>query len=118
MGVMDLMADSDKTAATELVLRVSGFLLGLSLLLVFMLAVLAGFLYAFTGVSVVAVVVLAGAGLALAASGLHAMRSLARLSGLGYCGFWDHCAAVRLLYRQTLALVVVSFMAALAIWMA
>ena len=112
------MAESDKTAATELVLRVNGNLLGLTLLLVFVLAVQAGLLYAFTGVSVMTVVVLAGAGLALAVSGLHAMRTLARLSGLGYCGFWDHCAAVRLLYRQTLALVVVSLMTVLAIGMA
>lgn len=109
---------SDKTAATGLILRISGCLLALTLLLVFALAVLAGWWYAFTDASIGVVGVLAVVGLVLAAGGLMTVRALARLSGLGYCGFWNHGEAVRLLYGQSLVLIAASLVAALAIWMA
>ncbi len=109
---------SDKTAATGLILKINGYLLALTLLLVFALAVLAGWLYAFADASIGVVGVLAVAGLALAANGLITVRALARLSGFGYCGFWNHCEAVRLLYCQSLVLIAASLVAALATWMA
>lgn len=109
---------SDKTAATGLILRINGYLLALILLLVFALAVLAGWLYTFADASIGVVGVLAAVGLVLAAGGLMTVRALARLSGLGYCGFWNHCDAVRLLYGQSLVLIAASLVAALAIWMA
>lgn len=112
------MTESDKSAATGLILRINGCLLALTLLLVFALAVLAGWLYAFADASIKAVIVSAAAGLVLAAAGLITVRVLARLSGFGYCGYWNHCDAVRLLYRQSLVLIAASLVAALALWMA
>jgi hypothetical protein len=112
------MTESDKSVATGLILRINGYLLTLTLLLVFALAVLAGWLYAFAEASIGAVIVLAAAGLVLAAAGLITLRTLARLSGLGYCGFWSHGDAARMMYFQGLAVIAASLIAALAIWMA
>ena len=109
---------SDKTAATGLILRINGYLLVLTLLLVFALAMLAGWLYAFADASIGVVGVLAVVSLALATNSILTERALARLSGFGYCGFWNHDEAVRLLYCQTLVLIVASLVAALATWMA
>ena len=112
------MTESDKTAATGLILRINGYLLALTLLLVFALSVLAGWLYAFADASIGVAIVLAAVGLALAAGGLITIRALARLSGFGFCGFWSHCNAVRVLYFQSFVLIGASLIAALAIWMA
>jgi hypothetical protein len=115
---IDRMTASDKAAATAVVLRVNGQMLVLTWLLVFTLAVLAGWLYTAAGAAIAAVGVAVGTGLALTASGLHTARVLARLSGFGYCGFWDHCAAVQLLYRQCVVLIAAALLAALAFWLA
>jgi hypothetical protein len=112
------MTESDKATATALVLRINGHLLVLTWLLVFVLAVLAGLLQALAGASIPAVGVAVSAALVLAASGLLTARALTRLSGFGYCGFWHHCAAVRVLCRQSVMLIVASLMTALAIWLA
>jgi hypothetical protein len=113
------MTEIDKTAATGLILRINGYLLALTLLLVFAFAVLAGWLYGrLTNASFSAVIVLAAAGLILAAGALVTIRELVRLSGFGYCGFWNHRGAARLLYCQSLALIVVSLAATVAILMA
>jgi hypothetical protein len=101
-----------------LILRINGYLLALTLLLVFALAVLAGWLHAFAGVSIGVVIVLAAAGLVLVAGGLITIRALTRLSGFGYCGFWSHCDAVRVLYFQSFVVIAASLVTALAIWMA
>lgn len=117
-GATDPMTDSDKAAATALVLKSNGHFLVVTLLLAFALAVFAALLWAMTDASLPAVGVAVAAALVLAASGLHAVRALARLSGLGYCGLWDHCSAVRVLYRQSVVLVVAALLTALAIWIA
>jgi len=109
------MTESDKTAATALLVRISGQLLVLTWLLVFALAVLASLLCA---VSILAAGIAAAAVLVLAAGGLSAARAVARLTGLGYCGFWDHGAAARVLYRQSVVLIVAALLAALAVWIA
>jgi hypothetical protein len=112
------MTESDKATATALVLRIIGHLLVLTWLLVFVLAVLASLLQALAGASIPAVGVAVIAALVLAASGLLTARALARLSGFGYCGFWHHCAAVRVFCCQSVMLIVASLMTALAIWLA
>jgi hypothetical protein len=115
---MEPMTESDKAAATAVILRTNGQLLALTWLLVFTLAVLTGWLYAVAGAALIAVAIVGGTGAALIAHGLHAACRLARLSGFGYCGFWDHCAAVQLLYHQCVVLLGAAFLAALAFWMA
>jgi hypothetical protein len=112
------MTESDKSAVTGLIFRINGYLLALTLLLVFALAVLAGWLYAFAGAAIGAVIVLAATGLVLAAGSLMTIRALARLSGFGYCGFWNHGDTVRVLYFQCFVIIAASLIAALAIWMA
>lgn len=112
------MTESHKIASTGLILRISSYLLVLTLLLVFALAVLTGCLYRFANASIASVIVLVAADLALAAAAVMTIRVLARLSGAGYCGFWNHCEAVQWLYRQSFVLIAVSLVAMLAIWMA
>ena len=112
------MTEFDKSAATGLIMRINGNLLALIWLLVFMLAVMAAWLYAFADAPIGSAIVLTVAGLVLAVGGLITMGALARLSGLGYCGFWSHCDAVRVMYFQGFVVMAASLIAALAIWMA
>ena len=111
------MTESDKYAAVGLILRINGYLLTLTLLLFFALALLAAWLHAEAGASIWVMLVLAAAGLALVASAYLTMGALARLSGRGYCGFWNHGDAVRVMYLQGMVVMAVSLIAAFAVWL-
>lgn len=111
------MSESDKASATTILLRTAGQLLALTWLLAVVFAVLAGWFYA-VGAMLAAAAIAGVVVLGLAGSGWLAVRRIARLAGFGHCGLWDHCAAVRLLYRQCAVLMTAVFLAALAFWAA